>query len=160
MKYLILALTTITIWSCNPSKKLDKLNKKHPEIVAKFCFDKFPCVTSKIDTIKEIEYEFVSVECPEYKAKDTVVITRNTIVKGSAVLKYVKQNNTIIKTVRDSAQIVFCELELIALNKKCNQLTEDNISLKNKVSAKNRYISWLIIAILCAIIGNILQLKK
>jgi len=160
MKYLILVLTTITIWSCNPSKKLDKLNKKHPELLAKFCKDNFPCVTSKIDTIKEIEYEFVTVECPEYNAKDTIVITRNTVVKGSAVLKYVKQNNTIIKTVRDSAQIVLCELELIELNKKCNQLTSDNNLLKNKVSAKNRWISWLIIAFLCAIIGNILQLKK
>jgi len=157
MKYLILALTLITIWSCNPSKKLDKLNAKHPELLAKFCKDKFPCVTSKVDTIKEIEFEYINVDCSGYELKDTVFITN--YVKGSAVIKYEKKTNTIIKTMRDSAEIVFCQLELIALNNKYNQLMTDNNLLKNKVSNKNKWITWLIIAFLCAIIGNILQSK-
>jgi len=160
MKYLILALTTITTLSCNPSKKLDKLNRKHPELLANFCRDSFPCVISKVDTIKEIEYEFITVECPGYDTKDTIVITRNKIIKGSAVIKYEKKTNTIIKTIKDSAEIRACELQLIDVNKKLNESNALNNKLHNKVTAKNRCISWLIIAVLCAIIGNILQLKK
>jgi hypothetical protein len=160
MKYLILALTTITILSCNPSKKLDKINKKHPELLANFCRDTFPCIISKVDTIKEIEYEFITVECPGYDSKDTIVITRNKIIKGSAVIKYEKKTNTIIKTIKDSAQIRACELELKAVNKKLIESNALNNKLQNKITAKNRWISWLIIVFLCAIIGNILQLKK
>jgi len=148
------------IWSCNPSKKLDKINAKHPELLAKFCRDTFPCVVSKVDTITNFDTNYITIECQDYNVKDTILITRDKIIKGSAVLKYVNKTNTIIKTVRDSAEIVYCNLELIALNKKCAQYIEDNRMLSNKVTAKNRWIMWLIIAFLCAIIGNILQLKK
>lgn len=158
MKYLILALTTITIWSCNPSKKLDKLNAKHPELLAKFCRDTFPCVTTKVDTIKEIEYEFVTVACPGYEAKDTVLITK--YVKGSAVIKYEKKTNTIIKTIKDSAEIKACELELNAVNKKLIESTALNTKLQNKITGRNSAIMWLIIVILCSIIINILLIKK
>jgi hypothetical protein len=148
------------IWSCNPSKKLDKINAKHPELLAKFCKDTFPCVTSKIDTLIETEFQYVTVECPDYNIKDTILITRDKIIKGSAVLKYVNKTNTIIKTVRDSAEIVYCNLELIALNKKCAQYIEDNRMLSNKVTAKNRWIMWLIIALLCSILCNVILIKK
>jgi len=160
MKYLILALMTITTLSCNPSKKLDKLNKKHPELLANFCRDTFPCVISKVDTITSFDTNYVIIECPDYKAKDTILITRDKIIKGSAILKYVNKTNTIIKTIKDSAEIRACELELIDVNKKLNESKALNTKLQNKVTAKNRFISWLIIAVLCAIIGNILQLKK
>jgi hypothetical protein len=150
----------ITIWSCNPSRKLDKINAKHPELLAKFCRDTFPCVTSKVETITSFDTNYITIECPDYNKKDTILITRDKIIKGSTVLKYVNKTNTIIKTVRDSAQIVFCELELIALNKKCEQYIDDNRKLTNKVTLKNRWITWLIIAFLSAIIGNLIQLKK
>jgi len=158
MKYLILALTTIAIWSCNPSKKLDKLNAKHPELLAKFCRDTFPCVLSKVDTITSFDTNYITIECPGYEAKDTLLITK--YLKGSAVLKYLDKTNTIIKTIKDSAEIRACELELKSVNKKLNESKELNTKLQNKVTAKNRFITWLIIAVLCAIIGNILQLKK
>jgi hypothetical protein len=160
MKYLILALTTITTLSCNPSKKLDKLNRKHPELLANFCRDTFPCVTTKIDTIKEIEYEFITVECPGYEPKDTIVITRDKIIKGSAVIKYEKKTNTIIKTIKDSAEIRACELELKAVNKKLIESTALNTKLQNKLTGRNSAIMWLIIALLCSIIINILLIKK
>jgi hypothetical protein len=158
MKYLTLALITMAIWSCNPSQKLDKINAKHPELLAKFCRDTFPCVLSKVDTFTSFDTNYLTIECPDYKAKDTILITK--YLKGSAVLKYLNKTNTIIKTIRDSAEIVYCNLELIALNKKCAQYIEDNRILSNKVTTKNRWLMWLIIALLCSIIGNILQLKK
>jgi hypothetical protein len=160
MKFLTLVLIAITTLSCNPIKKLEKLNKKHPQLLANFCRDTFPCVTTKVDTIKEIQYEFITVECPGYEIKDTIVITRDKIIKGSAVIKYEKKTNTIIKTIKDSAEIRSCKLELMYVNKKLIDSKELNTKLQNKVTAKNRFISWLIIVVLCAIIGNILQLKK
>jgi hypothetical protein len=148
------------IWSCNPSKKLDKLNAKHPELLAKFCRDTFPCVISKVDTITNFDTNYITIECLDYKVKDTILITRDKIIKGSAILKYVNKTNTIIKTIKDSAEIRACELELNATNKKCAELIEENRKLSNKVTAKNRWLLWLIIAFLSAIIGNLIQLKK
>ena len=164
MKYLILLLIAVTTLSCNPSKKLDKLNKKHPELLANFCRDTFPCVTSKVDTVINIEYEFVEIQCPGYDnvKKDTIWLTKNKtqLITGPAVVVTQHHTNTITKIVRDSAEIKSCKLELITCNNKCKNLLEQNNKLKNKVTAKNRWILWLIITLLSAIIGNLIQLKK
>jgi len=157
---------TITIWSCNPSKKLDKLNAKHPELLANFCRDTFPCVTSKVETITSFDTNYIKVNCAEYNYDsafvDTIWLThsKTQLIKGEAVLQVLTKTNTITKYIRDSAQIRSCELELIAINEKCKELTSQNVKLQNKVTAKNRWITWLIIAFLCAIIGNLIQLKK
>jgi len=166
MKYLILALTTITIWSCNPSKKLDKLNAKHPELLANFCRDTFPCVISKVETITSFDTNFIKINCAEYDYDsafiDTVWLTSSytQVIDKPVYIASIGKTNTIIKTIKDSAQIRACELELIIVNKKLNESKELNTKLQNKVTAKNRWILWFIIAFLCAIIGNILQLKK
>ena len=157
---------TITIWSCNPSKKLDKLNAKHPELLANFCRDTFPCVTSKVETITSFDTNYIKINCAEYDYDsafvDTIWLThsKTQLIKGEAVLQVLTKTNTITKYIRDSAQIRSCELELIAINEKCKELTSQNVKLQNKVTAKNRWITWLIIAFLCAIIGNLIQLKK
>jgi hypothetical protein len=164
MKYLILLLIAVTTWSCNPSKKLDNLNKKHPELLANFCKDTFPCLTSKIDTVTTIEYDFIEVQCPGYElaTKDTIWLTKNktNIIKGPAVVVTEQKNNTIIKMVKDNAAIRSCELEVISLNEKCKELSSQNVKLQNKVTTKNRWIMWLIIALLCSILCNVIQLKK
>ena len=136
MRYLILLLLiAVTTWSCNPSRKLDKLNKKHPELLANFCKDTFPCVTTKVDTLTNIEYEFVEIQCPGYEnvKKDTIWITNNktNFIKGPAVVVTKNHTNTITKLVKDSAAFVSCELELIALNKKCNY----GNTYKNKINS-------------------------
>ena len=166
MKYLILLLTTITIWSCNPSKKLDKLNAKHPELLAKFCRDTFPCVTSKVETFTSFDTNYVRINCAEYDYDsafvDTIWLThsKTQLIEGDAVLQVLTKTNTITKTIRDSAQIKSYELELLELNKKCKELTSQNVKLQNKITAKNRWIMWLIIALLCSILCNVIQLKK
>lgn len=166
MKYLILLLMAVMTLSCNPSRKLDKLNKKHPELLANFCKDTFPCVTSKVDTVTNIEYEFIEIQCPGYdynKATiDTIWLTKTKtqLITGPAVVVTEHHTNTITKIVRDSAEIKSCELELISCNNKCNDLLQQNDKLKNKITTKNRWIMWLIIALLLMIIGNIIQLKK
>lgn len=164
MKYLILLLIAVTTWSCNPSRKLDKLNKKHPELLANFCKDTFPCVTTKVDTLTNIEYEFVEVQCPGYEEvkKDTIWLTKNktNFIKGQAVVVTEHKTNTIIKVVKDSAAIRSCELEIIRLNKENDYWMEDNRKLSNKIVTKNRWITWFIIALLCMIIGNLIKRIK
>jgi predicted nucleic acid-binding Zn ribbon protein len=156
----------MAIWSCNPSKKLDKLNAKHPELLAKFCRDTFPCVTSKIDTFTSFDTNYVKINCAEYDYDsafvDTVWLThsKTQLIKGEAVLQVLTKTNTIIKTIRDSAEIRSCELELITCNNKCNDLLQQNNKLQNKVTAKNRWLMWLIIALLCSILYNVILIKK
>jgi hypothetical protein len=150
--------------SCNPSKKLDKLYAKHPELLAKFCKDTFPCIITAIDTVTNIEYDFVEIQCPGINnvKNDTIWFTKNKtqIIKGPAVVVTEYKTNTITKSVKDSAEIKLCELEVIKLNQKCKELNLQNVKLENKVTAKNRWIMWLIIALLCSILCNIIQLKK
>ena len=154
------------IWSCNPSKKLDKLNAKHPELLAKFCRDTFPCVTSKVETITSFDTNYVKVNCAEYDYDsafvDTIWLThsKTQLIKGEAVLQVLTKTNTVTKYIRDSAEIRSCEFELITCNNKCNDLLQQNNKLQNKVTAKNRWLMWLIIALLCSILCNVLQLKK
>jgi hypothetical protein len=162
MRYLLLI---VLFASCYTSKDalrdVNKAQRKHPEVVARFCSDTFPCVTSRIDTLTETEVEYITLKCPDDKyILDTIWLTNNKVVKGSAVIVNKNKTNTIIKTIRDSAEIIACELEAIALNNKCNQLTQDNQDLKDKVTAKNRWLMWLVIALLCSIIVNILLIKK
>jgi hypothetical protein len=164
MKYLLFALIAITTLSCNPSKKLDKLNAKHPELLAKFCRDTFPCIISKVDTITSFDTIYTDIKYNDYEGviKDTIWITnfKTKIIDKPVVIAYKNAIKYISKTIKDSAEIRACELELIDVNKKLIESKELNTKLHNKVTAKNRFISWLIIAVLCAIIGNILQLKK
>jgi len=162
MKYLIPVL--ILLISCNPSRKLDKLNAKHPELLAKFCMDTFPCVTSKIDTVTKIEYDFIELQCPGYEPGniDTIWLTHNKtqFVTGPTIVATEYKINTITKTIKDSAAAKSCELEIIKLSEKCKELTSQNVKLQNKVTAKNRWIMWLIIALLLSIMCNIIQFKK
>lgn len=162
MRYLLLIVLFASCYtSKNALRDVNKAQRKHPEVVARFCSDTFPCVTSRIDTLTETEIEYITLKCPDDKyILDTIWLTNTKIIKGSAVIVNKHKTNTIIKTIRDSAEIIACKLEAIALNKKCNQLTQDNQILKNKVTAKNRWLMWLIIALLCSIIVNILLIKK
>lgn len=164
MKYLILALTAITTLSCNPSKKLDKLNKKHPELLANFCRDTFPCVTLKIDTLIKYDTNYTAIKFKDWDSipTDTIWLThsRTQLINKPVYIATRSEVKTIIKTIKDSAQIKYCELKLISVNKKYNELTAQNTKLQNKITAKNRWLMWLIIALLCSIIINILLIKK
>lgn len=163
---LIVLISVLILMSCHTTKKaknqLKSVMKYHPELVANVCKDSFPCVISKTDTVTSVEYEFVEIQCPGYEnvKKDTIHVIHTKIVKGPAVMVTEHKINTITQMIKDSAEIRSCELELKACNKKCNDLTAENLKLQNKVSTKNRWIMWLIIALLCSILCNVLQLKK
>jgi hypothetical protein len=164
MRYLILLLIAVTTWSCNPSRKLDKLNKKHPELLANFCKDTFPCVTTKVDTLTNIEYDFIEVQCPGYEniKNDTIWLTKNktNFITGPAVVVTEYKTKTITKVIKDSAAIRSCELEVIRLTEKCKELSSQNVKLQNKVTTKNRWLMWLLVTLLLMIIANLLKRIK
>ena len=167
MKYLIpvlMTLMTMMILSCNPSKKLDKLNAKHPELLAKFCSDTFPCIISKVDTITSFDTVYSAIKINEYEEipKDTIWLIKNktTLINRPVIIATKQPIKTIVKVVKDSAEVSSIRFELNKCNEEGNKYITENKKLQNKVTAKNRWLTWLIIAFLCAIIGNILQLKK
>lgn len=164
MKYLILVLMMGMILSCNPSKKLDKINEKHPELLAKFCKDSFPCITSKVDTITSFDTVYSAIKINEYEElpKDTIWLVKNkpTLINRPVILATKQPVKMIVKIVKDSAELTSIRFDLIKCNEEGNKLITENKKLQNKVTTKNRWIMWLIIALLCSILCNVLQLKK
>lgn len=164
-KYLIPVLVMMMmILSCNPSKKLDKINAKHPELLAKFCKDSFPCIISKVDTITSFDTVYSAIKINEFEEipKDTIWLVKNkpTLINRPVIIATKNPVKTIVKVIKDSAELSSLRFDLIACNNKCNDLLQQNNKLQNKVTAKNRWIMWLIIAFLCSILCNILQLRK
>jgi uncharacterized protein with PIN domain len=152
------------ILSCNPSKKLDKLNAKHPELLAKFCSDTFPCIISKIDTITSFDtvYSAIKINENEELPKDTIWLTKNKtlLINRPVYLASKYPVKTIVKVIKDSAEVSSIRFELNKCNEEGNKFITENRKLQNKVTAKNRLIIWLIIALLCSILCNVIQLKK
>ena len=144
-------------------KSIEKINKDYPELLANYCMDSLPCVTLKIDTLIKYDTTYTAIKL-NYDSipTDTIWLTngRTQLIDKPVYIATIGKINTIIKTIKDSAQIKSCELELISYNNKCNDLTMQNSKLQNKITAKNRWITWLIIALLCSIILNILLIKK
>lgn len=166
-KYLIpvlMTLMTMMILSCNPSKKLDKLNEKHPELLANFCKDSFPCVISKVDTITSFDTVYTAIKINEYEEipKDTIWLLKNktTLINRPVIIATKHPVKTIVKVIKDSAELTALRFDLIKCNEESNKLITQNNKLQNKVTAKNRWIMWLIIALLCSILCNIILIKK
>jgi len=164
MKYLIPVLMMGMILSCNPSKKLDKINEKHPELLAKFCKDSFPCITSKVDTITSFDTVYSAIKINEYEElpKDTIWLIKNkpTLINRPVILATKQPVKTIVKVIKDSAEITSVRFDLIKCNEESNKLITENSKLHSKVTTKNRWIMWLIIALLCSILCNVIQFKK
>jgi hypothetical protein len=156
IKYLCLALVLLCLGSCNTphriAKKLNKFDLVHPEVVAKFTRDKYPCIDKPIDTITKIDtaYIDVEVECPP---QDTFVIEKNDtiIVKGKPTIIKKKvslpqHTITITKLVKDSAEIKVLAVE----NKNCI----------DEVKRKWLWIQWLFVLLVCSLILNAILLSR
>lgn len=155
-KYLRLALLLICLGSCNTphriAKKLNKFDLAHPEVVAKFTRDKYPCIEKPNDTITKIDttYIDVEVECPP---QDTFIIEKKDtiIVKGKPIIVKKKvplpqQTITITKLVKDSAEIKILAVE----NKNCS----------DEVKRKWNWIKWLFVLLVCSLILNAILLSR
>lgn len=155
-KYLCLALVLICLGSCNTpkriAKKLNKFDLAHPEVVAKFARDKYPCIDNAIDTITKIDttYVDVEVECPPtdtflVEKKDTILVKgKSVIVKKKVALP--QHTITITKLIKDSAEIKVLAVE----NKNC----------KDEVEKKWHWIQWLFVILVCSLILNAILLSR
>jgi len=156
IKYLRWALVFTLLSGCNTphriAKKLNKFDLSHPEVVAKFTRDKYPCIEKPNDTITKIDttYIDVEVECPP---QDTFVIEKNDtiIVKGKPTIIKKKvllpqHTKTITKLVRDSAEMKVLAVE----NKNC----------KDDVERKWHWIKWLFVILVCSLILNAILLSR
>jgi hypothetical protein len=158
MKYKILFLAILI--GCNTprmaEKKIHYAYKHHPEVVAKFLNDSLPCVTTRIDTIQTTELEYITIKCPDWfdMPMDTQWLTssRTQLIEGSKVVAYEKKYVTIEKTIKDSAEAMKYKLQL-------NKAMSDNEKLTKKVDTKNKWLMWLVIALLVSIIVNLIQFK-
>jgi hypothetical protein len=154
----------MAIWSCNPSKKLDKLNVKHPELFAKFCKDSFPCVISKVDTITSFDTVYSAIKINDWGElpRDTIWVVKDkpTLINRPMIIGQKYPVKTIVKVVKDSAELTSVRFDLIKCNEESNKIITENSKLHSKVTTKNRWIMWLIIALLCSILCNVILIKK
>ena len=164
INYLCFALL-FCLESCNKYNDLDalrdlsKANDLKPKITADFVNDHFPCNT-KTDTIisTQTDYKYIDVVCPPSDStSDTIYIDKIKVVNKTNVVKKTialpSKTITIVKYFEDSAKIkslTFANSQTQTELKKCGEK-------KDKASSLNL---WLIIALCCSIILNLIQFRK
>lgn len=167
MKFKIVLLALLV--GCNTprmaEKKIHSAYKHHPEVVAKFLNDSLPCVTTNVDTIVSTELEYITIKCPDFDYDsallDTIWLThsKTQLIEGSSVIAYEKKYVTIEKSIKDSAEVMKYKLQLKSCVDQLSKSKDDNQKLTKKVDAKNKWLMWLVIALLISIIVNLIQLK-
>lgn len=170
-----LLIIVLLLQGCNLEKQamkhLHKAEVKSPLKVAEYCAKNFPVIITATDTIVEIEYDSIIVDCPPVKTdwvlqKDTAgnyskqgVITykksnhrgivRTDTIKGKKVLQTKTIINTITKYVKDSAAVE--KYKLLYIN-----CAESSTISNDKLENKNQWIKWLLVALSVSAILNIL----
>jgi hypothetical protein len=171
-KIIIIALL---LQSCNLEKQamkhLHKAEIKSPLKVAEYCAKNFPVIITATDTIVEIEYDSIIVDCPPTKTDWILQKDSTGNYSKQGVIAYKKSNNrglirtdttsrkkvlhtktifnTITKYVKDSAAVQQYKL----LYDNCVQ--SSTIS-NDKLENKNQWIKWLLVALSVSAILNIL----
>jgi hypothetical protein len=152
-------------------KHLYKANMKSPAKVAEYCAVHYPAVITNGDTIVKVEYDFIEVECPPVQKPDWVLqkdsagryskqgvitykkATKRGIVRTDTItkvkVKVERVEKVVTKYVRDSAAVA----QYKSLYDNCVQ---SSILSNDKMEKKNQWIKWLLIALACSIILNVL----
>ena len=155
---LTMLLMSSMIGCYTPKKALKELNKaldKQPNAVAEFTRKEFPCIDLKNDTVTKVEYEFLEVACPgvvtEPVKLDTVFVTKNKTyyVEKQKIIAIPSKTIYITKTIEDSAKIKVIAGQLANVMK-------DRDYYEKKQSRSSDWIKWLLIALGCSVILNIL----
>jgi len=158
MKKLLMIAVTIMMSSCYTSKMakkdINKAYENHPETVAAFAHDKFPCKETAIDSIIKTEYQYIEIKCPDQAEQsqviDTIYLTKPSMPKTYIMYKdkfvaIPSTTKTITKIVRDSS----CEILL-------RKNVESSTLLVSKIGKQADWIKWLLILLAISFIGNIL----
>jgi hypothetical protein len=132
MRYLVLV---IFLFGCTTlkktEKKIEKIEKKYPQLLPKICSVKFPCIPRKSDTITKVEYDFIELECHDGKvpitskdSTDTLYVIKYKERKITKTIKVPCESKTIIQYVLDSAQVKDLTNKLDNANKLCSKETK------------------------------------
>ena len=170
----IIFLTLLT--SCNKytlpkaEYQVNKAYLTYPPMVAAKTRDWFPCIVNKRDTIITYVDSIIYVDCPsvvngtanEYIGSDTVyidkIVTQNKVVKVPVYLPI--KTITIIQKVEDSAKIFELNDALLNSTNETANANDGIEKLEAKVAKKNKYLLYLLIALLESLGVNYLQFKR
>ena len=163
MKYFPIIFLIIFL-SCSPERQLNKLQIKHPEVVAQKTSEWYPCVTTKvtsdssqykafinqIDSLSKINIDTCYLT-DTLVARDTVIKTnQKLLIKYREVIKNLPSIHDTIK-ILDKADLTAKEYELKQMTAKSDDY--------NKKYTRSLWISlWLLICIIALLI--IIKFKK
>ena len=150
--------------------QVNKAYLTYPPMVATKTRDWFPCIVNKNDTIITYVDSLIYIDCPsvvngnanEYISNDTVyinkIVTQNKVVKVPVYLPI--KTITVIQKVEDSAKMFVLNDVLQAVENETAILNDDVKKLEAKVAKKNKYLLYLLIALLASLGINYLQFKR
>ena len=174
LSVVIIFLTLLTSCSKYTLPKAEyQVNKAYltyPPMVAGKTRDWFPCIVNKNDTIITYVDSLIYIDCPsvvngnatEYISSDTVyikqIVTQKKVVKVPVYLPI--KTITVIQKVEDSAKMFVLNDVLQAVENETAILNDDVKKLEAKVAKKNKYLLYLLIALLASLGINYLQFKR
>lgn len=181
LAFAILLLLVIIIFlrlltSCNKytmpkaEYQVNKAYLTYPPMVATKTRDWFPCIVNKNDTIISYVDSLIYIDCPsvvngtanEYISSDTVyinkIVTQNKVVK---IPHYIPiKTITVVQKVEDSAKIFQLNDALLTSFYETSKANDSIEKLEAKIAKKNKYLLYLLIALLASLGVNYLQYKK
>ena len=174
LSVVIIFLTLLT--SCSKytlpmaEKEVNKAYLTYPPMVAGKTRDWFPCIVNKRDTIISYVDSIIYVDCPsifngtanEYISSDTVyidkIVTQNKVVKVPVYLPI--KTITVIQKIEDSAKIFQLNDALLTSTNETANANDSIEKLEAKVAKKNKYLLYLLIALLASLGVNYIQFKR
>lgn len=146
----------ISLASCYTQNKalkaVKKANFKHPEVVAEFTRQNYPCIDGRIDTLVKYDtsYEFIEIDCGDAGPQvDTPIIMIQTkfryITKKVAIPS---KTVYITKKVEDSAKISILTAQIA-------NLKADNDKLSQTAAKRKIWLYSFLKALIVSILLNI-----
>lgn len=159
MKYLMMALMLLTI-SCNTAKQgarqIEKGAKKNKRHLALVCSREFPNTETVIDTVTTTEYDFVEIACPGY---DTIT-KKDTIFKYKTNVKRVVIDRPVYVQQEAKREVIRIKVKDSATGYLLNMCNQDNAKLDYHNGRLNRWLFWLIVALVGSLALNVINLVK
>ena len=121
--------------------------------MAELTRQKLPCIVTANDTISRTDtlYDLIEVQCPDTIAYRTDTFETSYAVRVPVYIKtqVPRIRETITHTIRikDSADTYLANYALNEANKKAERL-------QDKVQVRNKFLTWLIIALLVSLFFN------
>jgi len=162
-KTILAILLVMLVSSCHTAKnalnKVKKADLYHPEVVAKYARDKYPCIL--VDSIVKLDtsYEFVEIQCPDFVSPSPDTIYK--IVRSKTDLsKIVKPQPIKVITVKTITKEVVRDVIDSACYVQAENLINENKNLSMTINDKNDWIKWLLIILCVSILINFIQARK